>query len=701
MPMQPDDHDPAMQFEVQVVRVTGVPSEESFRRGDIVNRCVKFSVCQTDKPPTAGQPGNPPVFLSNVTKLHANIHPQYQDKWQLADKDDLDPDKSCFVRCHAKEFYSFDGNARPKPDSGATPDDQLYLFIELITTFRVSKAFKITSQGLKFKGKMKDEVWDAPTQTIMDRLLRRSMNAQAQQEGRQRTTQESQQKLDANNANNRNGNTTATTRNNGNPPLNNTNNLSAAFAKSLSFFPYFFKGKEESESESDDGRPRAGAAHREQNLRRSTSRSNSPRKHHSRHRRRRSRSDSDDENRRSSKDPQRRRSGRDARDNSDRSGSDSESNDDGDDNEEKSRLVEMCCGWAMIPIAATLRGTARKFRVDMCGGTPFDMVGIKKEEVILRTGAWQTIKRAFGFNVKSVLEILITPATPSFSLRYAPRTINTNNNSGPVNSNAMTSSAVPNVSQSVTSLVPTSLAAAPDGLPWLTKLLPVNIVVPTSSVTIVGIYRKILADTLKLFEDQPDRILPQTGSLLHADVVLSSFPRILADPAACRVLMMLWKKEFPTELNGKTYRDMTINDASSVRALQVFRNVMLRLWHAFGSPDAQPNKLLPDESEEDIIARELRIRELVGIAVGSNPQLAQSLALTKSIMGPLNATANALQGTNALASTTRPSSGAFSLFGPRKEAPQGTLVGSLVVSGANSSAPQALTASIQAANMRD
>ena len=32
-------------------------------------------ICKTDKPPSNQEPGNPPEFLGNVTKLHATVHP--------------------------------------------------------------------------------------------------------------------------------------------------------------------------------------------------------------------------------------------------------------------------------------------------------------------------------------------------------------------------------------------------------------------------------------------------------------------------------------------------------------------------------------------------------------------------------------------------------------------------------------------------
>ena len=36
-------------------------------------------ICKTDKPPSATEPGSPPLFLGNVTKLHATVHPS---RWE-------------------------------------------------------------------------------------------------------------------------------------------------------------------------------------------------------------------------------------------------------------------------------------------------------------------------------------------------------------------------------------------------------------------------------------------------------------------------------------------------------------------------------------------------------------------------------------------------------------------------------------------
>ena len=48
--------------------------------------------------------------------------------------------------------------------------------------------------------------------------------------------------------------------------------------------------------------------------------------------------------------------------------------------------VEMCAGWAMIPIVAALRDTVRKKKIEMYGGTPFSLVQINKKEVPKRPG---------------------------------------------------------------------------------------------------------------------------------------------------------------------------------------------------------------------------------------------------------------------------------------------------------------------------
>ena len=124
-----------IQFEVQVVRVSGVPSEADSRKDDVLHRSVRYMICKTDKPPSTDEPGNPPQFIGNVTKLHATVHPSRPDTWQFSNKEEMDPDKSCYVRCTASEYQKGESS-----NTKAASLDELYLFVELITTLRVPQS---------------------------------------------------------------------------------------------------------------------------------------------------------------------------------------------------------------------------------------------------------------------------------------------------------------------------------------------------------------------------------------------------------------------------------------------------------------------------------------------------------------------------------------------------------------------------------
>ena len=97
-----------LQFEIQINRISGVPMETVGRREDVLSRGVRFAICKTNKPATPDQAGNPPEFLGNVTKLHALPRYNQPDLWDITDKDDLDPDRSCFVRCSTSTPYKLD-----------------------------------------------------------------------------------------------------------------------------------------------------------------------------------------------------------------------------------------------------------------------------------------------------------------------------------------------------------------------------------------------------------------------------------------------------------------------------------------------------------------------------------------------------------------------------------------------------------------
>jgi len=151
----------------------------------------------------------------------------------------------------------------------------------------------------------------------------------------------------------------------------------------------------------------------------------------------------------------------------------------------------------------------------------------------------------------------------------------------------------------------------------MTNLLPTNIVLARqTAASAVSIYRYLGSGSTKsqLVTDADRRALPQSGQLPSTDAVLSSFPRLLADPAAARVLLSLWQQECPAELIIKSPRNLTIADVSQPKVVDIFRHVVLRVYRAYSSPDAQWDKLLgPFETNDEVQTREDNIRDMVGL----------------------------------------------------------------------------------------
>ena len=138
------------------------------------------------------------------------------------------------------------------------------------------------------------------------------------------------------------------------------------------------------------------------------------------------------------------------------------------------------------------------------------------EDVPRRAGIWNAVKRMVGVNPPSVLEILITPAIlpPSF-LSLA--------------SSSMLSKNIPqpepvSIDVNKTSIIPNPLLLKTNKL---TTLLPPNIVLPSSALSIVGIYRIMLLKSYQISMENSDRNLPQTGSLHSSSALLSGFPRLI------------------------------------------------------------------------------------------------------------------------------------------------------------------------------
>lgn len=457
--------------------------------------------------------------------VYATVHPQHKDVWEFNSTDDLDPNKSCFVKCTysppADSLNSSYSAISFKNDQNAavTHPHQLYLFIELITTFRVPKKEpqKVLQQTAAIPNKsMKLEKKKLLTDTTRSLLAN----------------------------------------------FNSSIDLSTKLDRGT--------GKFQPDNSTDFNK---------------TIKSNQL------------------------PDNQ----GNDMNKDDDRLSHDEPITDD-----EKSDTVELCCGWAMVPIASTLAGSARKLKLPLLGGTPFAVINIPKGEVQQRGGAWNAMKRAFGFETKSTLSLNITPCVGTTATNQV------------MNSN-------PNLSSTATALNQFQLVSQPGSNNQMTKsitkeeilnsyrlvsLLPSNIVLPTVGVSAAGIYRVLLHKTKFAYEESKGRVLPQTQigpSLGHADPILSFFPKLLEDPAASRVLMLLWANEAPDELKTFLNKDITVEKTFTEQSHRAFREVMLRLYRAYNAPDAKHNCMnLEDETAEEINRREIRIKELIGIVNNSN-----------------------------------------------------------------------------------
>lgn len=254
--------------------------------------------------------------------------------------------------------------------------------------------------------------------------------------------------------------------------------------------------------------------------------------------------------------------------------------------------VEMSAGWVMIPIASTLASlgtkTSTKVVLDMSGGTPFSVVGIQKSDVPPRKGLFEAIKRIVGIKIQSKLEFLIT--IPPF--------------------------------RNCDLLLP----------------IPPNVILPMTGISLIGVYRHYHAQSYRQqqIQAQFDHILPQTGTLPTGDPIFSSFPKILNDPAACRVLLLLWSKEIPQNilnlnLSSKSSADLlsvTIQYHIPENILEAFRRIILKLWRAMSCPNTTCPRTVLSESVKSIYRRELTIRALVGLP--ANSQVLTSTAHLKA-----------------------------------------------------------------------
>ena len=129
-----------------------------------------------------------------------------------------------------------------------------------------------------------------------------------------------------------------------------------------------------------------------------------------------------------------------------------------------------------------------------------------------------------GLTQPSVLEILLTPAIQAPTLRSMvatavsaslPRPLTIQS---PVHLNGGDNQKVSAIANPL--LLSTNR---------LTSLLPPNVVLSTSSLTIVGIYRIMLIKSFQVSLENTDRHLPQTGTLHSSSVLLSGFPKLIGN----------------------------------------------------------------------------------------------------------------------------------------------------------------------------
>ena len=201
-----------------------------------------------------------------------------------------------------------------------------------------------------------------------------------------------------------------------------------------------------------------------------------------------------------------------------------------------------------------------------------------------------------------------------------------------------------------------------------------------------------------------ERNLPQTAiSQNTSDIILSSFPKLIADAAACRVLMYFWsvqsakyvimeqdqsykkppphvsardvssggsKENTPHETNSNTNSNELVRFKVTANARYLFETLVVRVWSVFCHPEARQSRLTPQETIEQRFKREMVMRSIMEhlndtkpipklnkqgkpkemtATSSAKPVIRQKSALTESVDGkPLSATqAVALGASNA------------------------------------------------------
>ena len=242
--------------------------------------------------------------------------------------------------------------------------------------------------------------------------------------------------------------------------------------------------------------------------------------------------------------------------------------------------IEMSAGWIMIPIKETLQkakpGKSTKITLDMNGGAPFSLVGIQRSDVPTRKGLLETVKRFIGIKINSKLELSITPVAAPVAKKNQP----------------------PPVSK--------------------TAILPRDIILPTKTVDIITIYRQAISSEINQRQRYQHHYnsINKSMALPSGNAVFSSFPRILNDPAAQRVLLLLWRLKtasMPAAKRAKSTPQLIDPNYVPQEMFVLFNEVVLKIWHAMSCYNDKRTRLDVDESLDSIFGREMHLRKLVGI----------------------------------------------------------------------------------------
>lgn len=495
-------------------------------------------MCRCRRPPTEEQL-EPPEFLGNVYKVHATVEPTKLDIWEFGNKDSTDADKRCFVKCSV-EKHQEEAPTRRRGDNNAVTDLNATGEggINVPTSAPVEELYlfvELTSTILlRDRGDLGGGAMD---QEIRNNLMRSSRDLTSRPQNLNASSTQDHRRKGSIDGSGDKRSTLKTTR--GGSPRKREKASRSAFDIEAATDEQ--AGKSEDESKGSDEKARNKAVANAQLLASTM-----------------------------------------------------------DDAELDSLpTTEMCSGWAMIPLNSTLgamKGASTKLKLKMSGGSPFTLMDIKKADIPNRAGLWAAIKRTVGIQIKSELEISITPVMGS----KRPD------------------------------------AAVHDRL---LQRLPPNIILPSNSTTAIGLCRVIILDNqINQYQGHLQNILPQSGgSLLGGDAVLSSLPKLLSDPASCRVFYLLWSLEGPKDVGiraGEATQSKVENINS--KSIAVLRDIILRLWRACSSPDARPSRLDNEESVDSVYRRELLIRELVGIQKPISATLVRSgLKPSESINGSI------------------------------------------------------------------